>query len=89
MKIRKIWKGIVRDFVTTLLSLSTKYCDDGGGDVQNCPNLRDVIYGRPQRSSEIKSSIPCMAGEAFDGVNIRGSLTLTLGCDVIYGRPLG
>ena len=36
----------VKDFVTTVLGLSNKNPDDGGGG-QNCLNLRDVIYGRP------------------------------------------
>ena len=37
----------IKDFVTTVVKLITKMCDDRGGGVQNCPKFRDVIYGQP------------------------------------------
>ena len=47
-------EGGIKDFVTTFVKpyyYNPKMRDDGGKGCRNCPNLRDVIYGRPFRIS--------------------------------------
>ncbi len=43
--------GGCNKYFVTILRLSHKKRDDGGGGVKNYQILRDVIYGRPLKAS--------------------------------------